>query len=207
MSDVVNPMPGMSVSIRVEGSGLPGGGTTGDVLTKTETGAEWKTSKQDIPTTVPQVQSAQVGQTVVVKAVDENGKPTEWEAKDVSGGSAGGGLPGIVVNFTLDGQECTSDISLEEAMTMFDDGQPIWIKSNDPRMPVVQMTYCAGSSDSKFEGLYGVVPTHTLDGALMFKDVSWTYSHGNEILICINSAFTNEGLVQGDNFGGIVTRP
>lgn len=42
MSDVVNPMPGMSVSIRVEGSGLPGGGTPGDVLTKTESGAEWQ---------------------------------------------------------------------------------------------------------------------------------------------------------------------
>lgn len=34
--------------------------------------------------------TASVGQTIVVKAVDESGKPTEWEAKDVSGGSAGG---------------------------------------------------------------------------------------------------------------------
>ena len=33
-----------------------------------------------LPTTVPVIQSASVGQTVVVKAVDENGKPTEWEA-------------------------------------------------------------------------------------------------------------------------------
>lgn len=41
-----------------------------------------------IHTTAPIVQTASVGQTVVVKAVDENGKPTEWEAKDVSG-SAG----------------------------------------------------------------------------------------------------------------------
>lgn len=31
-----------------------------------------------IPTSVPVIQSAQIGQTLVVKAVDENGKPTEW---------------------------------------------------------------------------------------------------------------------------------
>lgn len=36
-----------------------------------------------LPTTVPVIQSAQVGQTIAVKAVDENGKPTEWEAVDV----------------------------------------------------------------------------------------------------------------------------
>lgn len=36
-----------------------------------------------LPSEVPAIQSAQVGQTVVVKAVDENGKPTEWECTDV----------------------------------------------------------------------------------------------------------------------------
>lgn len=39
-----------------------------------------------LPTTVPVIQSAQVGQTIAVKAVDENGKPTEWEAVDMSAG-------------------------------------------------------------------------------------------------------------------------
>lgn len=37
------------------------------------------------PSTIPSVHSASVGQTVVVKAVDENGRPTEWEAVDISG--------------------------------------------------------------------------------------------------------------------------
>lgn len=32
------------------------------------------------------VASAEVGQTIVVKAVDENGKPTEWEAADMASG-------------------------------------------------------------------------------------------------------------------------
>lgn len=40
---------------------------------------------------IPNIQTAEVGQAIVVKAVDENGKPTEWEAASVGGG--GGGLP------------------------------------------------------------------------------------------------------------------
>lgn len=39
-----------------------------------------------LPEGVPVIQSATVGQTVVVKAVDESGKPTEWEAVDMSAG-------------------------------------------------------------------------------------------------------------------------
>ena len=37
---------------------------------------------------IPIPSSAQVGQTIVVKAVDEDGKPTEWEAADFPSGSA-----------------------------------------------------------------------------------------------------------------------
>lgn len=37
-----------------------------------------------LPEGVPVIQSATVGQTVVVKAVDESGKPTEWEAVDAA---------------------------------------------------------------------------------------------------------------------------
>lgn len=37
-----------------------------------------------IPSNVPFIQSAQVGQTIAVKSVDENGKPTEWETVDGS---------------------------------------------------------------------------------------------------------------------------
>lgn len=36
-------------------------------------------SEEYIPTTIPRVETASVGQLVVVKSVDENGKPTEWE--------------------------------------------------------------------------------------------------------------------------------
>ena len=36
---------------------------------------------------VPAIQTAQVGQVIAVKSVDSNGRPTEWEAITVSGGS------------------------------------------------------------------------------------------------------------------------
>lgn len=36
-----------------------------------------------LPSTVPVIQTATVGQTIAVKAVDENGKPTEWGAVDL----------------------------------------------------------------------------------------------------------------------------
>lgn len=39
-----------------------------------------------IPESVPNIQTAAVGQTVVVSEVDENGKPTKWEARDVGSG-------------------------------------------------------------------------------------------------------------------------
>lgn len=42
--------------------------------------------KSDIPDAVINPSSAVVGQTIVVKAVDENGKPTEWECTDMSSG-------------------------------------------------------------------------------------------------------------------------
>ena len=42
MSDVIKPRPGMNVSIKVGGDSLPQGGDVGDVLTKTESGAEWQ---------------------------------------------------------------------------------------------------------------------------------------------------------------------
>ena len=38
---------------------------------------------QYLPTTVPRTSTATVGQTIVVKTIDENGVPTEWEAVDM----------------------------------------------------------------------------------------------------------------------------
>lgn len=61
-----------------------------------------------LPTTVPVIQSAQVGQTVVVKAVDESGKPTEWEAM-------GGSHPTFIVRCTSStGNSFETDIAFKD---------------------------------------------------------------------------------------------
>ena len=72
-----------------------------------------------VPPYIQAPSTASVGQTIVVKAVDENNKPTEWEAVDLpSGGGSGGGntythtdtitLVEDVVNFRIN-LPCTTD--------------------------------------------------------------------------------------------------
>lgn len=49
-----------------------------------------------IPDNIPKVGVAKVGQTIVVKAIDANGKPIEWECVDMAaGGGSGAGLPAV----------------------------------------------------------------------------------------------------------------
>ena len=45
---------------------------------------ENKLNEQHLPTTVPVIQTAEPGQTIIVKSVDESGRPTEWEAADLN---------------------------------------------------------------------------------------------------------------------------
>ena len=57
-------------------------------------------------------ETAEVGQSIVVKSVDENGKPTEWEAVDLptGGGSGGGDFDERIIDFTT--KEEVSEIRL-----------------------------------------------------------------------------------------------
>lgn len=61
----------------------------------------------DKPDMITPPATASVGQTIVVKAVDENGKPTEWEAVDMASGEGSGEW------------ELIADITLQEQVTSF----------------------------------------------------------------------------------------
>lgn len=68
---------------------------------------------------IPAPATAEVGQTIVVKAVDENGKPTEWEAADMPSGSVGGQVFDEVVmlseavnEWSIDVPEGITDVTL-----------------------------------------------------------------------------------------------
>lgn len=66
---------------------------------------------------IPIPTSAEVGQTIVVKAVDENGKPTEWEAADMA---SGGGEKPWRYDKLIEFSEDTAGFTLDT----FDDGSP-----------------------------------------------------------------------------------
>lgn len=56
---------------------------------------------------IPAPATASVGQAIVVKAVDENGKPTEWEAADMGSGVGGGTVEDLPVlqSFSIEDDE------------------------------------------------------------------------------------------------------
>jgi hypothetical protein len=72
----------------------PSGGFVAQDTAPEDTNLMWVDTSDDneespggIVDAIPVPATAEIGQTIVVKAVDENGKPTEWEAADmVSGG-------------------------------------------------------------------------------------------------------------------------
>lgn len=70
---------------------------------------------------IPIPPSAEVGQTIVVKAVDENGKPTEWEAADVP---SGGGEEAWDYEKTILIEEEVASLTIDT----FDDGTPLALK-------------------------------------------------------------------------------
>lgn len=79
--------------------------------------------------------TAEVGQTLIVKAVDENGKPTEW---DVGGSGSGGGIPAVIIKqvgydevvngaeiSTEDDPVFTSSMAFDEVKQIVTSGKPI----------------------------------------------------------------------------------
>ena len=83
--------------------------------------------------------SASVGQTIKVKAVDESGKPTEWEAADMPSG--GGDNWKLLVDF-----ESTEEIAANTGMVFdtADDGTPINAKE------IIIDWYCPAASQSAY---------------------------------------------------------
>lgn len=70
---------------------------------------------------IPAPATASVGQAIVVKAVDENGKPTEWEAVDrgSSGGGGGSSQWKIIRDLTITENADRVDISTDDAGEAF----------------------------------------------------------------------------------------
>lgn len=67
---------------------------------------------------IPAPATAEIGQTIVVKSVDDNWKPTEWEMADLPSGGSGGEWK-LVADVTL--EEDVARLKIDTAM----DGSPI----------------------------------------------------------------------------------
>lgn len=118
--DVPNKLLTMSMPIVVYINGYCETRTSFNVVAQTKPDGyvyvdndDWP-SDVELPTTVPNIQTAEVGQAIVVKAVDKNGKPTEWEAASVGG--SGGGLP--VVKLTTVAKDRDTELSDDEQILM-----------------------------------------------------------------------------------------
>lgn len=92
----------------VEAVDAPSGdGGADEVFVKLEDGTvasaevEFDLSDENTPSLVVAPHTAEVGQAIVVKAVDENGKPTEWEAVDLPAGGSESGWE-LVANLTVE---------------------------------------------------------------------------------------------------------
>ena len=110
--------------------------------------------------------SAEVGQTIVVKAVDENGKPTEWEATAMPSGGAGN-MKKLTFTGAVTGEyDGTTDVNIDipiattSAAGIIKVGNGLSI-SADGILSVTTATYYTGTSD----------PVNTLgaDGDLYLK--------------------------------------
>ena len=122
--------------------------------------------KSDIPEVIPVPATAEVGQVVAVKAVDENGKPTEWEAVDMSAGNSGG------VRYHAQGGRIFRDLDCTDEVEWFCEefGANAW---NGRPSFIVDM-------DDEEEPLYTVVTA---------------YQHGNSYstIECGNKTFYDNG--------------
>lgn len=79
---------------------------------------------------VPIPETAEVGQALVVKTVDENGKPTEWEAADLSGGSETSGAMYVTVSNGTAG--IRKDRTFAEMKSHYDNGNRVVVLYYEP---------------------------------------------------------------------------
>lgn len=108
-------------------------GAVGDLYMDTDTGdlykctgsdsageLSWEKVSSGLTVTVPE--TAEVGQTIVVKSVDSNGKPTAWEAADLP---SGGGAD--LMMFRIDSAHYLAEVGMtwtEWCHSRYNAGQP-----------------------------------------------------------------------------------
>lgn len=97
--DLNGRQPDALIEIQVTGEVLPPSGSEGNILARRNGKNAW-TDPSDLSLVAVKT-SASVGQTIVVKAVDADGKPIEWETADMSSGGAVSSVNGKIGDVVL----------------------------------------------------------------------------------------------------------
>lgn len=122
----------------------------------------WEETKEIIELAIKNPEEASVGQTIVVKSVDENGKPTEWEAVDLPGG--GGGNISVDTTLTQSGKaadaKAVGDALAEQGKTI-----PKVFKWANSELPFTENEISGVASGGGFV----VNPTNFADGKTYFR--------------------------------------
>lgn len=143
-------------------------------------------SSNDIPPYIPAPSTASVGQTIVVKTVDEDGKPTEWEAADFPSGIVGENQWRLIRSVTTEEDALASvEISTDSS------GAPFALTEVYVRT-IAPVTDLSGDTFVYINDVYAMGPSATQYGG-----IGYVYSNSTIDLIaqCTGIKLTNPSLM------------
>lgn len=127
---------------------------------------------------IPVPQSANIGQTIVVKEVDANGKPTKWEAVYLPSGGGGGSFDSnfiIIKELSYDEEEGSSTFD----KTAAEINNAMW---NEGKTPILSL----------WGAMYTLLGSN--DEAVTFSNVSYNINGGKVELWFSSVTIDNEGV-------------
>lgn len=148
----------------------------------------WIEPDGDVTAPIYAPNTAQVGQTIVVSAVDENGRPTAWEAVDMPQGGGGGGGGVVIIEINSDTGE--PSIPKNEIDSLARSGVMVYAKIEEATIPMV----CDGVyGEMEFFGFV----TASFDGGGQLNyagayDARWEESTNNFI---VNKGWSEFGFI------------
>jgi hypothetical protein len=103
---------------------------------------------------IPAPATAEVGQTIIVKAVDENGVPTEWEAADFPSGGAF--TDKVLMDVTLEEEASEVRLNCDASSINKCDYMYFLARLYKPADQTERGTFAFTAGDGNFGGFYGI---------------------------------------------------
>lgn len=137
-------------------------------------------------------ETATVGQVLTVKAVDDNGKPTEWETVEVQGGTGGGTSGGgeweLLCETTSDGEGNSSGLFFN---IDFSEYKEIHVEATDTADSSVTFRTVVSKTTNWYDGQ--VLTNISSGNAKMHSLHIWVIDGYLKIIGGTNSGYSNDG--------------